>query len=102
MLGKDSDDEAEERGRPRVRRRLGERSDHTVDTLPSLTDTSATADLEEMERSGLFATSPSKETPAQDKKQASTPASDQLEIDNHRRVRRLMGCELTDGTDVSA
>lgn len=42
----EASDEEEERGRPRKRRQRLGRSEHTVDTLPSLTDTSA-ADLEE-------------------------------------------------------
>ncbi|CAN8105394.1 unnamed protein product [Discula destructiva] len=45
----------EERGRPRVRRRRHERNDHTVDTLPSLTDTSAVGDPEDLERSVVLA-----------------------------------------------
>lgn len=45
----------EERGRPRQRQGRRERSEHTVDTLPSLTDTSAAGDFEELEHSGLRA-----------------------------------------------
>ncbi|CAN8106115.1 unnamed protein product [Discula destructiva] len=37
----------EERGRPRKRQQRRNRSEHTVDTLPSLTDTSAPGDLED-------------------------------------------------------
>lgn len=46
----------QERGRPRVRRQIqpGGRSDHTADTLLTLTDTSAAPDLEDMERSGFL------------------------------------------------
>ncbi|KAH8749210.1 hypothetical protein F5883DRAFT_232378 [Diaporthe sp. PMI_573] len=45
-LWAEESDEEEERGRPRKRRQRSGRSEHTVDTLPSLTDTSV-VDLEE-------------------------------------------------------
>lgn len=57
----------EERGRPRVRWQIqpDARSDHTVDTLPTLTDTSVAAhDLEDMERSGFLQVASSLQAPA--------------------------------------
>lgn len=51
-VGKETSDE--ERGRPRLQRLRRVRSEHTVDTLPSLTDASAVvADLDEMDH-GVF------------------------------------------------
>lgn len=53
VAGEQSD---EERGRPRTRpQRREKRSEHTVDTLPSLTDTSAAGDPEDLNYSGFLA-----------------------------------------------
>lgn len=46
LASPEEEGEEEERGRPRRRRQRHKRSDHTVDTLPSLTDTSV-SDTEE-------------------------------------------------------
>lgn len=51
LAGPVEEEEEEERGRPRRRRQRNSRGDHTVDTLPSLTDTSE-ADAEETYEGG--------------------------------------------------
>ncbi|KAL2280620.1 hypothetical protein FJTKL_12438 [Diaporthe vaccinii] len=53
-VGRDCSEEGDERGRPRRRRQQQwGRSEHTVDTLPSLTDTSVADDLEELDQSSF-------------------------------------------------
>ncbi|KAJ4385212.1 hypothetical protein N0V93_010273 [Gnomoniopsis smithogilvyi] len=78
----ESGEELEERGRPRARRPRRIRSEHTVDTLPSLTDTSAAGDLEDMDCNGVLMPSTDSATVPHPKDNAAAGNRDTPFLDN--------------------